>query len=299
VTHSDLHQLSGNHNLFPSLDSNALTVSTRCPDCGAVVDTPFCGYCGRALRDDHGLAADPRAFVREGAVEALGLDRRIVTTARDTLLRPAEVIRAHLEGRGSRYLHPLKFFLLLAGVYMLVLTWLQPFSFFALADAPDSYGVSLTRVILGAESAEELRTVFARHGLSEEAANARFEGRMNTATPLVSALSLVPLALVLGVLWRGRPWRQHAMFLLVTWNAIWLVSLVAAPLLRFNSTVAVFADYAGTYVYLAVSFFTFYGRRPVVPTILRFVAFVFAEITVSSVVSALLSAAILASLFVP
>ena len=182
---------------------------------------------------------------------------------------------------------------------MLVLTWLQPFSFFAIAEAPDSYGISLTRLILGAESAGELKVVFARHGISEDAANARFEGRMNTATPLVSALSLVPLGLVLGVLWRGRPWREHATFLLVTFNAIWLVSLAVAPLLRLSESIAVLADYAGTYIYLVVSFLTFYGRRPFVPAVSRLVAFVVAEVTVSSVVSALLTATILATLFLP
>ena len=276
-------------------------VSKTCHNCGAVVDTPFCGYCGRSLADVDGriLAAGPRAFVSEGAAEALGLDRRLFTTARDTLVRPAEVIRAHLDGRGERYLHPLKFFLLLAGLYMLILTWLQPFSFFALAEEPDRYGFSLTRLVLGAESAQDLQTLFARHGLSVDAANSRFEGRMNTVTPLVSALSLVPLALVLSILWRGRPWRDHATFLLVTWNAIWLVSLVVAPLLRFSSIIALVADYAGTYVYLAVAFFTFYGIRPAVPAVLRFVALVAAEIAVSSVVSALLSAGILATLFLP
>ena len=276
-----------------------MPTSSTCPNCGAVVDTPFCGYCGRLLRDDSPLAANPRAFVREGAVEAFGLDRRLRTTIVDTLRRPAEVIRAHLEGRGSRYVHPLRFFLLLAGVYMLVLTWLQPFSFFAIAEAPDTYGISLTRLILGAESAGELQAVFDRHGISEDAANSRFEGRMNTATPLVSALSLVPLGLVLGVLWRGRQWREHATFLLVTFNAIWLVSLLVAPLLRFSSAVAVLADYAGTYIYLVVSFLTFYGMRPVVPVVLRLVAFVVAEVTVSSVVSALLTAGILGTLFLP
>lgn len=182
---------------------------------------------------------------------------------------------------------------------MLVLTWLQPFSFFAIAEAPDSYGISLTRLVLGAESAAELQAVFAQHGLSEDAANARFEGRMNTATPLVSALSLVPLGLVLSVLWRGRSWREHATFLLVTFNAIWLVSLVVSPLLRFSEAVAVLADYAGTYVYLVVSFMTFYGRRPLAPAIARLAAFIVAEVTVSSVVSALLTATILATLFVP
>ena len=245
------------------------------------------------------MTANPRAFVREGAVEALGLDRRLVRTARDTLLRPAQVIRAHLEGRGTQYVHPLKFFLLLAGVYMIVLTWLQPFSFFAIADAPNSYGVNLMKVVLGADNSAELNAVFNSQGLTEETANARFEGRMNTLTPLVSALSLVPLALILGVLWPGRPWKEHVLFVLVTWNAIWLVGILVAPLWLMNSALGVIADYAATYGIIALVFFTFYGRRPLVPAVARFIAFVAAEIIVSSLVSALMTAAILATIFIP
>lgn len=175
-----------------------------CPRCGIAVETPYCGYCGRLLRDDAGVPLDPGTFVREGAAEAFGLDNRIARTARDTLIRPAEVIRAHLKGESSSYVHPLKFFLLLAGVYMVVLTWLTPFSFFAIADAPNSYGVNLMQVVLGADNAAELRMLFESRGLTEETANARFEGRMNTLTPLVTALSLVPLALILGLLWPRR-----------------------------------------------------------------------------------------------
>jgi hypothetical protein len=276
-------------------------VSTTCPGCCAVVATPYCGYCGRLLHEDVVVPFDPKSFVREGAVEALGLDRRIARTARDTLLRPAHVIRAHLEagGAGAWYLHPLKFFLLLAGVYMVVLAWLQPFSFFAIAEAPNSYGVNLMRVVLGAENAEELRLLFESRGLSEEAANARFEGRMNTLTPLVSAMSLIPLALILGLLWPVRSWKEHALFVLVTWNAIWLVSILVAPLWLVNSVIGVAADYTSTYGIIAIAFFTFYGRRPVVPVAVRFIAFVAAEVTVSSVVSALMTAAILATIFIP
>jgi hypothetical protein len=281
------------------MEGQEATVTITCPDCGAVVATPFCGYCGRPLREESGLAANPRAFVREGAAEALGLDNRIARTARDTLLRPADVVRTHLTGRGAAYVHPLKFFLLLAGVYMVVLTWLTPFSFFAIADAPDSYGVDLMKVVLGADNAEELRAVFDSHGLTEETANARFEGRMNTLTPLVSALSLVPLALILGLLWPGRPWKEHALFVLVTWNAIWLLGILVAPLWLLKTGLGVIADYATTYGIIALAFFTFYGRRPIVPAAARFLAFVAAEVFVSSLVSALMTAAVLATIFIP
>src|SRR6185503_9936916 len=128
-------------------------------------------------------------------------------------------------------------------------------------------------------------------------ANARFEGRMNTLTPLVSALSLVPLALILGLLWPGRPWREHALFVLVTWNAIWLLEILLAPLWLVNSTLGIIANYTATYGIIALVFFTFYGRRPIVPAAARFLAFVAAEVFLSSLVSALMTAAVLATIF--
>jgi hypothetical protein len=144
-----------------------------------------------------------------------------------------------------------------------------------------------------------LQVIFAARGVTEDQANARFEGRMNTVTPVATALSLIPLALVLGLLWRERPWREHALFLLVAWNAIWLASLIISPLLKVNTTVSVIADYSATYLVLAFAFFSFYGWRPVVPAVARFLAFVAAEIAVSSVLSLLMSAAILATIFIP
>jgi hypothetical protein len=264
-----------------------------CPQCGAAGTTRFCGECGHPL--SAAPSGDLRALVREGAAEVLGLDRRLVATGRDLLLHPARVVKAHLAGRGNAYVHPLKLFFFLGGLYMLCLAWLLPFSFDAIAADRNS----LTRFVYGATNAAELRRVFAKRGLTAEVANARFQERSNTATPLVTALALVPLALILRLLQRDRPLRDHITFLLVISNAVWLVSFLTLPLLLLNETAAVIATMVGMYLYLGIGFFAVYPARTRSRTAVRFAAFAVSDLVITSLVSALLSAAILASLFYP
>ncbi|HEX5726289.1 MAG TPA: DUF3667 domain-containing protein [Longimicrobiaceae bacterium] len=264
-----------------------------CPQCGALGATRFCGECGHPLPAASAPPEDLRAFVRAGAAEALGLDRRLLATGRDLLLHPARVAAAHLAGRAGGYAHPLKLFFVLAGLYMLLLAWVQPFSF--AAEVGD--GGSLTRLVYG--DGVELRRVFAAHGLTEEAAAARFQERANAAVPLATVLSLVPLAMILGVLRRGRPLRDHFTFLLVMANAVWLVSLLVLPVFMASRTVGVALLYAGMYLYLGIGFFAVYGGPSRAGTAVRFAACVASDFVLRTLVSALLTVAILATLFYP
>jgi hypothetical protein len=266
-----------------------------CPQCGAVGTTRFCGECGHPLAATAAPPDDLRALVREGAAEVLGLDRRLIATGRDLLLHPARVVKAHLAGRTSAYVNPLKLFFFLGGLYMLLLAWLLPFSFDAIAADRGS----LTRVVYGTTDAAELRQVFTDRGLTPEVANARFQERSNTATPLVTALALVPLALILRLLQRDRPLRDHITFLLVISNAVWLVSLLALPLFLVSETAAVVATMVGMYLYLGIGFFAVYPGRSRAHTAVRFAALAVSDLVITSLVSVLLSTAILASLFYP
>ena len=237
--------------------------------------------------------------MREGAAEVLGFDRRLIATLRDLLIRPARVVEAHLTGRGGAYVHPLKLFLSLGGLYMVCLAWLQPFSFSAVATDSGPYEVPLTEVILDARTPEELRLRFAEHGLTEQDANERFQERMNTTTPLIVAFSLVPLAMILGVIQRGRTLRDHLTFLLVISNAVWLASLLVLPVMLLGTGWGVAAMYAATYGYLAIGFLGVYRGPSRLGAAGRFVAFLFADVIVTSTLSMLLTAAILGTIFYP
>ncbi len=100
-----------------------------------------------------------------------------------------------------------------------------------------------------------------QHGLTEATANARFQERSNAVTPLVTALALVPMAMILGLLQRDRPRRDHFTFLLVMSNAVWLVSLPLLPISVVSETAAGTALFAGRYLYLGIGYFATYGAR--------------------------------------
>lgn len=271
----------------------------RCPQCGAVATTRFCGECGYPLGPLPAPPEDLRTLVRAGAAEVLGLDRRLLATGRDLLLHPARVVAAHLERRAHAYVHPLKLFFFLGGLFMLCLGWLQPFSFAAVVSQTSSTEVNLPRVVFGAADTAGIRQVFAAHGLTEETADARFVERSNAATPVATGLALLPMALILGLLQRERPRRDHLTFLLVMSNAVWILSLLLLPIFLLSQTVTVVALNAGRYLYLAVGFWAIYGGASRVGTAARFGAFALSDVVVTSLVSLLLTMAILASIFYP
>jgi hypothetical protein len=269
-----------------------------CPQCGAVGTSKFCGECGHALTETPASSQDIRSLVREGAAEALGLDRRIIATARDLLRHPTRVVAAHLRSSATPYVHPLKLFFVLAGVYILVLASLKLFSFDA-EFSQQTYQGSLAQLVYGGSSADDMRRVFAEHGLTQQDAETRFEERANAAIPLATVLALLPMTLILGLMYRDRPRRDHFMFLLVMSNAVWLVSLLAVPLMFVSQNVGVLAMYAGMYVYYAVTFFGIYGSQSRARTAGRFLVFVTADFVVRSLMSALLTIAIFASIPYP
>ncbi len=230
-----------------------------------------------------------RELVRETTVEALGLDRRILASLRDLLLHPARIVIAHVEGRAAGYVSTLKLFLFLGGLYMLCLSLVKPYSF----DQQE-----LIQAGLDPSRATSLQRMLTEHGLTVDEANDRFQGRMNAVTPFVTALALVPLALFLGVLHRGRPMRDHLTFLLVASNSVWLISLLLLPLAVVNrpahSTISILA----TYVYLGIGFFAVYrGARGA--RIARFAAFAVVDFLISAAIGVLLAAAVFASIFFP
>jgi hypothetical protein len=225
-------------------------------------------------------------LVRDTAVEVVGFDRRLWSTLRDLILRPAQVVLAHLGARAHDYVHPLRLFLFLGGLYMLLLSWVQPFTF-----SPDT----LRQSGLSEERAAELTALMARHGLTVEVVDARYQDRMNATVPLTTALALVPMALLLGLMHRGRPFREHLTFLLVMSNAVWLLSLLILPLAPVNRALHGLAATVLVYIYLGIGYFAVYGSESRARTAGRFALFAIVDLIVSALLGLLLGIAVFVS----
>jgi hypothetical protein len=222
---------------------------------------------GRALRDD--------------AVEIIGFDRRLIATLKDLLIHPVRIVGAHMAGDRRRYLPPLKLFVALGGVYMVALSFVQPFQF----DAP-----SLRRMGVRDQDAVRIEQKLQQRGIPVEVFNERFESRMNTVVPVLTALALLPLVPILRAFDSRRAWTEHFMFILSASNGVWLYSLLLLPLalasVRFHQLIIAFP----LYVYLGVVFFAHYRAATPLRTTGRFAVFAVADFVVSIVLSAVLFA---------
>jgi hypothetical protein len=248
----------------------------RCPACGAVATGRYCSDCGAPLTDGQPGAAQA---LREDAADALGFDRRLVATLRDLLMRPVRVVGASMSEDRRRYLPPLKLFLALGGVYMLALSFVQPFQF----DAP-----SLRRMGVREQDAARIEQHLQKRGIGIELFNERFESRMNTVAPVVTALALLPLVPLLRAFDRRRPWGRHLMFLFAASNGVWLYSLLLLPLALAGVRLHQIAIAVVLYTYLGIAFFGHYRAATAARTAGRFAIFAALDFVLSIVFSTVL-----------
>lgn len=262
--------------------SIAATDVRVCAHCGAAGTTRFCGECGRTLD----AAPDAKSsLLREGVAEVLGVDHGLWGTVRDLLIRPVKVYDAYLRGNADGYVRPLKLFFVLAGAYMLLLSLVQPLTF----DVEHLLRQNDPNV------ASQLAELVQRRGLTHEMLNERFQARMNTATPLVIALALLPLAWLLRMMRRERPFHEHLMFVITFSNCVWLLSLLLLPVMRVGSQTAALALQLLGYGYVGIGFFAIYGSPSRMRTGLKFAAYVVADLALTALVGFVLGAGVLLS----
>jgi hypothetical protein len=92
---------------------------TRCANCGAALQGPFCAACGQAVKP---LDPPVRHFVGEFVQEFFDVDGRLLRTLRRLVFAPGFLTREHAEGRRAPWLSPLKLYLLTSVAAFAMLT---------------------------------------------------------------------------------------------------------------------------------------------------------------------------------
>ena len=258
-----------------------------CGHCGSSGSSRFCGECGRPLTAPaSSVPGGFRELVQATTVEVIGFDRRLLTTLKDLVRHPGRIVRDHLDGRTAPYVHPLKLFLFLAGVYVLGMSWVQPIDF--THDALTEAGISDA-------GAHRLETVVERRGLTLEQLNDRFQDRMSALTPLTTALSLLPGVLILVLIERGHRLKDHLTYLIVASNSTWITSLFVLPLAIASKGAHALVLMILMNVYLGIAYFAAYGSAGRRGTGVRFTVFAIANLVVQMLLGLLLSGAIFLS----
>lgn len=256
-----------------------------CETCGATGAGKFCAECGTPFAADAAEAADARRLLRADAADTVGVDRRIIATFRDLLLHPVRIIGSYLRGE-RRYLPPLKVFFTLGGLYMLALSFVQPYRF----DA----GTLRERGVREVD-AVRMEAKIRERGMPLELFNERFESRLNTLGPIATALALLPMVVLLRLFDRRRSWHDHLIFMLGASNAVWLASLLVLPLALLSTALHQLVLFLAMYVYLGIAFFAFYPGGTRLRTTLRFAVFAIVDLVVSMLLGTALMVAVYAS----
>ena len=85
-----------------------------CSNCGVVGEGQYCSACGSVLRTQMPTV---REFGAEFRTEVLGFHRRALLTLATAIARPGVITDANREGRGSRFVSPIKLYLAVSAVF--------------------------------------------------------------------------------------------------------------------------------------------------------------------------------------
>lgn len=103
-------------------DSDDVTASDPCANCGAELHGAYCHVCGQRVRNESLRFSDLGV---QFARTFLDLDQGVLYTVRELLLRPGTVPLRYLEGERVRFVGPLTAFLLGATVSFLSFEWYE------------------------------------------------------------------------------------------------------------------------------------------------------------------------------
>jgi predicted RNA-binding Zn-ribbon protein involved in translation (DUF1610 family) len=193
--------------------------ASTCPTCGETITRQFCPACGEHTLDRESLSF--RQFTHHAAHELFDLDSKILRTVRYLFSRPAFVTAEYLAGKKSRYVNPLRLYVLCFAVATLLTSTYHSaldFKTIANADKTGKLNQSLAK--------------FAQHkGVSEDALVQHLQERLHFYYEGSKILNVVVMACLLAVVYRKRQcyFGEHAVTALYFLSFTSLLTIVKWP----------------------------------------------------------------------
>jgi len=103
--------------------------SHTCRNCGHSLDGPFCTECGQAERDGHPPTVGH--FFHDLVHEFLHLDGTIFRTLKALFFQPGKLTQEYWAGHVVSWIRPIRLFLVIAAIHLLVSTGVGPLNFLA------------------------------------------------------------------------------------------------------------------------------------------------------------------------
>src|SRR5579872_3089646 len=97
------------------------SAKTGCTNCGAALVGPRCSHCGEEQPSGHDLSL--HGFIHEALDEVLHFDAKVPTTLRYLITRPGFLSTEYFAGRKSRYIRPLRLYLVIFTINFFLYTF--------------------------------------------------------------------------------------------------------------------------------------------------------------------------------
>lgn len=113
----------------------------HCKNCNAALSGEFCAQCGQKADTKR---IDATYLLKEIQLVFFNLDKGLIYTSKELLLRPGSTIGGYLEGKRVKHIKPVAMLLILAGLYSLLNNYFFPLPKLDLSMA-ENFGKSMAR----------------------------------------------------------------------------------------------------------------------------------------------------------
>lgn len=105
----------------------AHSADPKCPNCGHALTGAYCSGCGQSAHDGHPPTI--RHFFHDLLHESLHVDGTIFRTLKALFLQPGKLTEEYWKGRVVSWVRPIRLFLVIAALHLLVATGVGPLNF--------------------------------------------------------------------------------------------------------------------------------------------------------------------------
>ena len=193
--------------------------ASTCPTCGETITRQFCSACGEHKFDRHTFSL--KHFAHHAAHELFHLDSKILRTVRYLFSKPAFVTAEYLAGKRSRYMNPLRLYVLCFAVATLLTS---------------TYHSALDfKTITNADQTGEMNQAlakFAQHkGVSEDVLVTHLQERLHFYYEGSKIFNALVMTCLLAGFYRRQKWYfgEHAVTSLYFLSFTSLLSIVKWP----------------------------------------------------------------------
>jgi hypothetical protein len=193
---------------------------TPCTNCGAEKAGVFCAQCGERQPGHHDLSV--KHFAHDVVHELVHLDSKLFTTLRDLVTKPGFLPQEYFAGRKSRYIPPLRLFLVLFALQFVAFTFYKPAALYSISSFKQFEQKDHPLSQLLERRAKKLHITGAE-------LETKIDERWHKNLSLLQLVNILGVAIVLKVLHRRRYLAEHLVFSAYYLAFSYIVALLLWP----------------------------------------------------------------------